>query len=245
MTISLSACSFSERKLKAGDIRLWKKTPAWELAKAVKKNDTVMIKRLLSESKVDIDYREPLYGESLLYWAVWNNQTNMVDFLLSQGANPNLHIWSNGESAITISSFYYDIDADILRLLLEYGGNPNDHVLDTDSVTNYKSVKTPLCAAAGSSLEKTRILMKAGADPYLSMIPGEIPLHHAALSNKFDIVKYFLIDCKIDYRQVFAVTIQGDTLRFEDLLAKYPYRNTAENHLNLSLIQNFLKHQQE
>lgn len=156
ITVILSGCYFSKPKLTGGDIRLWKDTEAWKLAKAVRANDTNKINRILAEGKVSIDYRDSTYGENLLSWAVWNNKIDMVHFLLSKGANPNLHDRFNGESPITLSCKYFSPDAEILRLLLQYGGDPNDHVTHRDTVTYEYSTQTPLYNASSTSLEKLK-----------------------------------------------------------------------------------------
>ena len=93
--IVLTGCNLAPSRLTGGNIRLWKGTPAWDLAKAVRNGDTVRIKKILAKGRISVDYREPTYGQSLLHWAVWNNKANMVKFLLEQGADINLrNYWS-------------------------------------------------------------------------------------------------------------------------------------------------------
>lgn len=126
IAVLLSGCHSSNKRLTGYNIKLWKGTPAWKLAKAIQSNDTSKVNYILEKDKLSIDYREPTYGESLLHWALLNNEISTVRYLLSKGANPNLHDYFNGESPIT-QSCDYGVDIEILRLLLEYGGNPNDH----------------------------------------------------------------------------------------------------------------------
>lgn len=238
MAIILSSCYFSKKELTGGDIRLWKDTPVWNLAKAVQTNDTTQISQILVKEKLPIDYQEPKYGHSLLYWAVWNNNVDMVHFLLAKGANPNLHIHFNGESPVILSCKYSETDTRILSLLLHYGGNPNDYVEDEDSVTYEHSKNTPLTAAARTSLLRTQILIDAGANIEMAMKAGATPLYWATLGNHFDIVKY-LLESGADYHKVYSVTNKGDTLRFTDMLARFPYRDTEENKEYLRQIREF------
>ena len=49
-------------RLTGGDIRLWKNTPAWNLAMSVRNGDTARIKRILAKGTISIDYRDPTYG---------------------------------------------------------------------------------------------------------------------------------------------------------------------------------------
>ena len=218
--IVFSACQLTSGRLTGGDIRLWQDTPAWSLAKAVASNDTDKINRILASENLSIDYREPLYGESLLHWAVWNNRIEMVRFLLSKGADPNLHNQFNGRSPIIISC-EDDSDAEILRLLLKYGGDPNDHVTDKDTVTYERSIQTPLINAAYISLEKTKILIEAGADVDFSIKPGTTALHEASKGNCFDVVLYLLKEAGADYHKAYVVTVKGDTLHFIDGLGRF------------------------
>lgn len=240
IAITLSSCSFSKRELTGGNIRLWKDTPAWSLAKVVQTNDTNKINRILEKGELSIDFREPKYGENLLYWAVWNNKVDMVHFLLAKGANPNLHNYFNGESPMILSCKYFEIDAKILELLLRYGGNPNDHVTDNDSVTYEHSKKTPLTAAAYTNLAKVRLLVEAGANVEIALKDGETPLYWAALRNRFDIIKY-LFENGADYCKVYSIISDGDTLRFKDVLASNPYDSTEENKQNLKQIREFME----
>lgn len=241
----LSGCHSSNKRLTGYNIKLWKGTPAWKLAKAIQSNDTSKVNYILEKDKLSIDYREPTYGESLLYWAIYNNKIASVRYLLSKGANPNLHTIFNGESPITLSCRYSDIDIEILRLLLEYGGNPNDHVTDQDSISYMRSDRTPLYCAAGSSLEKTKMLVDAGANVNLALVEGKTPLYHALVRNRFDVILYLLTECGVDSQNTFVVTMKGDTLQFLDLLNNNRYHETEENESSVRRIRELVKDQMD
>ncbi len=244
IAILLSACHSPNRRLTGYNIKLWKGTPAWELAKAVHSNDTNKVNRILEKGKLSIDYREPTYGQSLLCWAVLNNKIETVRFLLSKGANPNLHDHFKGESPIT-ASCAFDTDIEILRLLLEYGGDPNDHATEKDSITYMRSYETPLYYAAGRSLEHTKMLIKAGADVNLALVKGDTPLHHALVLNRFDVIIYLLTECDVDPRNTFVVTMRGDTLQFIDMLNDNHYLESEENVSNVKRIYELVKSKME
>lgn len=233
---------FPKRILTGRDIELWKDTPAWELAKAVQKNDTSKVNHILEQDGISIDYREPKFGQSLLAWAVSNNKADIVLFLLKKGADPNLHCHYDGESPIILASDYLDIDSNpaILDFLLKYGGNPNDYVTSDEYVTYEHSEQTPLTAASRSSLQKVKLLLEAGANIEFATKDGETPLYYATLGNRFDIIKY-LLDNGANYRKVYTVIMNGDTLRFLDLLAKNPYQDTLENEELLRQIRKIIK----
>lgn len=241
IVILLTGCIHTPSRLRGEDIRLWKNTPAWELAKAVRNRDTIQIKKILSKDKISIDYREPTYGQSLLHWAVWHNEASMIEFLLKQGADINLRDYWSSDSPLILACRYSEIDAKIVRILLDNGASPNDLPSEYDSVyegrmrTNY----TPLLEAAHSSLEKTKMLIEAGADPYYCCKPGNNALNEA--SHHFEIAEYLLIECNIDPNQSYTVTIHGDTLRFRDLLALFPeHRISDEMQVYLERIYQYL-----
>lgn len=243
LVIVFFSCQFPKEKMTGRNIRLWQDTPAWELAKAVRAGNTSRVNEILLKDRINIDYREPKYGQSLLFWAIWHNKTDMVQFLLSKGANPNLHDYFDGQSPIALAAGYYGEDIKMLRLLLEYGGDPNDHTLDSDSVTDMRSMSTPLINAATNDLEKVKLLIKAGADLNLAIEPGCPPLYSAITSNRADVIRYLVMEQKADFRQVFVVTIQGDTLDFKDLLSKLMMRSSKdkESAKELSYVYDYLK----
>ncbi|WPQ66297.1 hypothetical protein SIO70_15660 [Chitinophaga sancti] len=66
----LSACWDASGTLLGSDYRLFKDTPASELARAVKREDTTAIRGIASGNKMFIDFQEPVYGKTLLMLAV-------------------------------------------------------------------------------------------------------------------------------------------------------------------------------
>lgn len=242
--IILTGCNFTPSRLTGDNIRLWKDTPAWSLAKAVRDGDTVRLKKILAKGKVSVDYREPTYGQSLLHWAIWCNKADMVEFLLKQGADINLRDYWSSESPIILACSYPEIDAKIVRILLVNGANPNDHASENDSVFEgrIRSYDTPLIEAARDNLEKTKMLIEAGADPTYCWKPGKNALNEAAIQHQFEIVEYLLIDCGMDPSQSYTITIQGDTLHLKDILKKSNpnYRATEKNRTSLKRVYQFL-----
>jgi len=214
---SIISCS-GEKNFHGDNIRLWENTEAWGLAKCISKNDFKKAEKILSHEHLDVDYKEPKYGETLLFWAVWNADIDAVKFLISHGANPNAHDTYNGESPIAIASDYF-IRSDILAYLLAHGGNPNDYVKEDEELSHGPSNETPLTRAAFTSLEKTKMLVKAGADVNFSVEPGYTPLISAERKMSLEVAEYLLFECKADYKKSYVVTIDtGDTLYLKDLI---------------------------
>lgn len=71
--------SFTEpHEYLASDYRIFKDTPAWDLAKAVRDADTAEITYLVQEKKIPIDFQDSIYGTSLLSLAVYHNNLKSV-----------------------------------------------------------------------------------------------------------------------------------------------------------------------
>lgn len=221
--VLLSTFSCSEKNNYLGDdIRLWKGTEAWEFAQNISKNNFKEAEAIMKKNKIDIDFREQKFGETLLSWAVLNANLDAVKFLVSHGADPNAHDTYDGTSPIAIASDYF-IRSDILIYLLEHGGNPNDYVKKDETLSYAPTNETPLIRAAFTSLEKTKILVKAGADVNFSANNDfyDTPLLSAERRTNLDVVEYLIFECKADYRNSYVVTIDTrDTLTFMDLIQK-------------------------
>ena len=236
--LSIISCS-GEKNYHGDNIRLWEDTEAWELAKCISKNDFEEAEKILSQERIDIDFREPKYGETLLFWSVWNAHIDAVKFLISHGANPNAHDTYNGDSPIAIASDYH-IRSDILAYLLAHGGNPNDYVKRSEKLSYAATGKTPLIRAAFTSLEKTKMLVKAGADINFSVEPGYTPLISAERKMSLEVVEYLLFEGKADYKKSYVVTMDtGDTLYLKDLIQKRRLI-TADDSISAKRIMNYI-----
>lgn len=202
------------------DINLWRDTEIWDFANCVSNGDFNKAEVLLSGCKIDIDFKEPKYGETLLSWAVQNDNIEAVTFLVDHGANPNAHDSYNGKSPMVIAAEEFN-SPEILKYLLNHGGNPNDHVNEGEHLTNGRSSYTPLIGAAFVSLEKTKMLVNAGADPNFAVEPGYTSYTHAAMRTQMDILEFLLKNCKMDYKKSFIVTLDTkDTLYLKEIIKK-------------------------
>ncbi|MDP4289691.1 MAG: ankyrin repeat domain-containing protein [Bacteroidota bacterium] len=240
-----SSCSDSKKHLIEVDLALWKGTKGWTLAKAVRDEDSVKIKKILAKGEITVDYREPKFGQNLLSWAVLNNKIKAVRILLNCGADPNLHDTYSGTSPIVHAS---DVEAniEILKLILDHGGNPNDRVLKTEKTTGYQSDETPLTAAASISFEKTKLLIRYGADVNLIIEPARIlnrntPLFSAVSWKRVEIVSYLLFEKKADFKETFVINIDGDTITFAKMLRKWDFPLDSKEYKEKMRIVNYLK----
>jgi ankyrin repeat protein len=242
---------YQPEKMLGRDIRLFRNTPVWELAKAVNKEDVKKINHLIRNKSVPIDFQEPRFGRTLLIWATHVGREKSVEALLKLGADPNLPDHYRGDNAVMIASDfnYYSDDrcrTTLLKLILEYGGGPNFATFIRRDKTGWRAGgETPLTIASTACLEKVKLLVDAGADiNYVNEYGGGNPLKEALLMHKTDIVKYLLIEKKADYRNAEKITnIHGDTITisFQLRLWKFPL-NSEDYKIKMEIVE-YLKEQ--
>ena len=239
-------------KMLGADIRLFEGTEAWTLAKAVEAEDTTEIERLIREEGVPVDSKEDRFGQSLLIWATYTNRYNSAKTLLENGADPNLTDDYSGKSATLVSSEYgffggngdkagYDTSVAMLRLVLDHGGDPNQ-VHKGKHPHNINKIETPLMVAAGCCLHKTQLLVEHGADVNFGNGFQSV-LFSAAHGGKDRglILKYLLLDKGADFRNKYAVAMNGDTIRITNLLRSWVEPLDSKDYQVKMQIVEFLK----
>ncbi|MPM48009.1 hypothetical protein SDC9_94730 [bioreactor metagenome] len=168
---ALSACSANSADgYRLDNIRIYQNTPAWKLAKAVKNEVTGTIAKIAKENPVLLDYQDPVYGTTLLCWAVGMEKYNSAEALLKAGANPDIISTYVGGTALYLAAGYSYVDTDFdsdpkyVKLLLEYGADPEIGFVGNDHNNATEIGETPLMMSIGCGLEKTKALVEAGAD---------------------------------------------------------------------------------
>ncbi|TCL53578.1 ankyrin repeat protein [Hydrogenispora ethanolica] len=153
------------------DIRIYKDTPAWELALAVKDQNTGKIERIAKSKPNLLNYQEPKYGATLLLWAVGTEKYKSAESLLKCGADPNIASANifGGQTPLFVAAEYSWIDNDYkkdpkyVKLLLRYGANPNINYVSSGK-TDRETGISPLMNSIPCGIEKTKALVEAGAD---------------------------------------------------------------------------------
>lgn len=169
MVLLFTSCSretkVDKEKLLGTDYRLFQDTPVWVLAKAVEDNDAEKIKAEVINNKVNINYQESRFGNSLLMLAITNSQYETTEELLKLGADPNLKDFYRGTNAVIDATD--NEDPKYLKLLLKYGGKANS--LETAPGKEGNQARSTALNNAISyvdkySMEKVKLLIDAGAD---------------------------------------------------------------------------------
>jgi hypothetical protein len=158
------------------EVAIFKKTPVWDLAKAVKSQNVKKIKRILNKSPELIDYQDPDYGVTLLSWSIGTERYKSAKALLEMGASVNIrNVY--GETALFVASGYSWVDYQAkkdpkyVKLLLEYGADPNICSLGNPTGKTYhgnaryepEPYISPLIESISCGFEKTKLLVEAGA----------------------------------------------------------------------------------
>ncbi len=184
------SCEEDLKNLPGYDIRLFKHTPVWKLAKAVQEEDTAWIRELIQKDKYNPNYEESKFGETLLFWAVYMDHYPSVKALLENGTDPNIVLKPDSATALMYAADKPNT-SEYVRLLLRYGANPN-------AVAPTGSYGTPLITAAGARLESVKLLVAAGAN--INYACDSInPLEMSLTMNRIDITRYFIIEKGVNF----------------------------------------------
>ncbi|PIF32658.1 ankyrin repeat protein [Flavobacterium sp. 9] len=224
------------------DYRLFQNTSAWELAKAVDDEDTIKIREILNNKKVDIDFREPKFGNTLLMLSIKNSQFQITKLLLILGANPNVENTYRGGTAVIFAA--NNNDPKYLELILKYKGNPNS--IETAPVREDDQVRqTALLAAINlldpNSLEKVKLLVESGANiNYHNLGHTESPLSDAITARKMDVILY-LLQKGADYNLMMYEMVDGHKVYILEALRKCIIDLESEQYKSKLEVIQFLK----
>jgi cytohesin len=132
-----------------------------------------VVARLIA-AKAPVDQQDRS-GRTALYIAVDEEHEEVVSLLLRAGANPNVEARYNRNEDTPVTLAAHDGPGELLAMLLEGGGDPN-------RPGGGSSVRPLGLAAAEGSVEKVRLLLRAGAIVSTES-RSRSPLHAAAATS--------------------------------------------------------------
>ena len=222
-TYNLACKTNNERNYRIYDVRIYKDTPVWKLALAVKWQRKSKIEKLVKKNPHWLNYQEPKYGATLLLWAVGTEKYNSAKTLLKYGADPNIATFE-GETPLFIAAGYswVDIyakkDPKYVKLLLSYGADPNKCYVGSEK-SIIESGTSPLMHSIGCGIEKTKALVEAGADINYKTKSGRTAAIDALMrQGLIDYAYYLIVEKKADVTE--PVYIQIEPIDLNDL--RYP-----------------------
>lgn len=224
----LGSCSgnVDKSRLSGMDYRLFNGTIAERLARAVKNGDVETIREEVLNHNIPVDLKNKECGTTLLMMATYHNNLKAARCLLELGADPNLYedtLENWGENSVLIASRRITPSPEMLSLLLEYGGDPNSQAKGI----KYNNVRKPvpmrdfaLKVASAHSIEKVRILVRAGAEVNkMGDSPCETAIYSALAQNRMDILLYLLKN-GADYNKTFML---WDHPRGEPVMTEFSF----------------------
>jgi hypothetical protein len=234
---SIGSCQ-TQIYLPGFDFSLFSNSPAKKLANAVESQDTAAINSILKEDYVDVNFSESKFGNTLLTLAVINNKNLSVLKLLAMGADPNKRANDNSSAFLNACAFAYDLKNPdpMLRLLIEHGADVNSIRTDTtnDQFGNKKHFRTTplqlLCMYG--TLSEVKLIVEYGANSTYFGGNEHSILSTAALAEKWDIVKYLLIEKKVPVPDYVVIRQPGNRsekkITLSDILQEHDYSKDPE-----------------
>jgi hypothetical protein len=232
--------------LLGGDYRLFQKTPAWELAKAVDDGDINKIKQEVNKNRSLLNFREPRFGQPLLKMAVMNENFKSVEILAELGADPNLQDNYDGSSPLMEAAQigggglnHTGSDPRYLIFLIRHGGNVNAEENGARKQGNAVRHTPLLIACYEGNFDYVKILVNAGANVNYTNEFAENSLNAAFVGRNPDIVTY-LLEKGADYKQPMFTNAKGQQEYISDELRLWCFDLNSEEYKKKMQIVDFL-----
>lgn len=182
------------------DYRNFDNTPVEKLARAVQDDDIDEINRLIKEKKMDVNYQDKKFGNTLLSLALVNQNITTVEALLKLGANPNIFGGKNNSNpfidAIEYTYPARTCDASKIRLLIKYGADVNAITNDT---LNELTMTALMHACEEGCIDVVKALVENGADiNKWTKNEANGPITLSLIQDNIEIAKYLIVDKKAD-----------------------------------------------
>jgi ankyrin repeat protein len=182
---------------------LFKNSPLSKIAKAIEDGDSNYVKHILKEKSLDLNYHEPKYGNTVLMLAVAQNQFEIVNTLLINGANVDETDYYDNATALIYACNNYSLDCStkMVELLIDYKANVNfkqkiNRVEQNGAVS--KVINTPLTLASKNGcISVAQTLLNAGADINISTYyEGYGAITEALLQENLEMARFLIIERK-------------------------------------------------
>lgn len=179
------------------DCRAFQDTPAWGLALAVCDNDVSRIDKILNDNPELVDFREPIWGCTVLMQSISNMHYEAFMSLLDHNADVNIQEWGNGMTAMHFAAHTDDVR--YVEALLLHGAEINSFGFGTKKKHGrYEYVRTPLHDAVTfacygkKDMTIVKYLVEHGADVNMCFYFHVTPLFEALSMGNYDLAIYLI-----------------------------------------------------
>ena len=210
ISFSLNSCAF-EYEMPDYRFSNFENTAVWELAKAVKADDGEKVSEILKNKKIDVDFKDPIWQQTLLTLSIVNQKKNAFISLLKAGGNPNKLTGKYNDSTPFVDAIEYQNECDLFYLenLIKYKADVNKKIVPEDLNENFSfTAGYPLLVAIGQNanghdcLNIIKLLLANGADinccfdaPTAGMCEGVVT--KSLMLSNMETLRYFVIEKKI------------------------------------------------
>jgi ankyrin repeat protein len=203
MFFFISHISVGQKTYYISNLKIFKETEIWPLAKAVKRKHFGRAKHLLRKHPEWINFREPNHQFSLLHWMFANSTISIIGpfykydqakFLIENGANPYL----NSKDTQTPISYAGEIFSDkvkFLKLCLE--SEYTSKLADKEKILFLSEALSRVCYEAKEDVLAVKYLISNGADVNYFYDTRNCLMN--ALGGNFIIALYLINEAGADY----------------------------------------------
>lgn len=190
----LLSCGGSSTRM--NNIRLFKETPVWKLAKYVEKNDVEEISSFIKENPNLIDYQERNYGATVLYWAMYNSDPSYNEYfesartLIELGANPFIEDQEE-DTPFYRAAMFFGKGSNYVELCLKSSHFNRLSKEEKDTILGETLIRASNKLV--EDIESVKLLIEYGANiNYINSDSTKNPLMVSATSSNFPLTKYFI-----------------------------------------------------
>jgi ankyrin repeat protein len=239
-------------KFEISNINIYRGTPAWELALAVKDENTNKIEKIAKNKPELLNYQDPKYGATLLLWSVGSEKYKSAEALLKFGADPNIATKVAGETPLFRAAGFSWVDNEVkkdpkyVKLLLSYHADPNKNYIGRND-DDINSGNSPLMNSIPSGIEKTKALVEAGADINYKTKSGETAAICALRSGKLNVTEerrtyayYLIAEKKAKVNESYYITDPNEKFYPVDMLRDWTTELGSEEYkMKMAIVKEF------
>jgi hypothetical protein len=194
----------SKEELTIQNIEIFKKTIAWDLVQAVDENDISEIKSILNQNPKLVNFQDPIFGTTVLMWAVSSEKYDAAKALLDNGANPNIISKIRTTALFEAISFAWNDtkandDPKFVKLLLDYKADPNINYCSPKIEGQTDPIEcgtSPLMHSVSRGFEKVKLLANAGAEIDYKTKSGNTASYQALLMEDVNSAHFLIVEKK-------------------------------------------------